>query len=93
MKTIRSPLTAEEIRRFLDATIGSDQPCPRCDTRQWIYPQEDENGQMLGLSITDASGNISGVYTTIVLHCANCGFVSPHAKSVVVNWLNENPSG
>ncbi len=89
MRTIETPLSLDEIKRFFQARIQNGSLCPRCGEDAWSYPQEDEAGRILGLCIMGERNSLSGIYATFVLDCTNCGFVSPHAKNVIVKWLNE----
>lgn len=89
-KSISSRLEPAEIERFSAAKFPNGTACPRCGDRHWTYQDETPTNELLGLSIMGDRGETTGLYATIVFVCDNCGFVAPHAKSVVVNWLNDH---
>ena len=89
-RTLSTPLPVEEIQKFAEAKLLSGSSCPRCGVQDWEYTDESVSQETLGLNIIDQSHRASGLFATIVFKCRNCGFVAPHAKNVVVEWLNDH---
>ncbi|WP_427024420.1 hypothetical protein ACP4J4_00145 [Aureimonas ureilytica] len=89
-RSLNSPLTAQEVERFIDAKVPADRrSCPRCGVDRWNLSQGESGNEMLGLSILDERQKQVALYPAIVFSCENCGFVSMHAKQTVLNWLEE----
>ena len=89
-RTLNSPITIEEVTRFCDAKIPEGaSKCPRCGHDNWGLLDESSDG-VAGIAISNEHSLMNSMYAVMLLNCQNCGFVAPHAKSVIVKWLNEN---
>lgn len=89
-KTLRTHLTLTDAMRFAAAKFSKGAACPRCDNIHWEYVDESLTNEILGFGIINDQGSSSGIYATVVFKCKNCGFIAPHAKDIVVQWLNDN---
>lgn len=89
-RSLTSPLTAQEVTSFIEARIPADRrACPRCGADDWHLVGNKTDEEILGLPVVDREQEQTGLYAAIVLNCGRCGFVSIHAKQVVLDWLDK----
>lgn len=95
-------LTTQDLSAFF-AHKGATEVCPFCGNVEWFYdetmdlnlpavpsdimrPSEGPGARLYG-------GLTRGVLSSVIIMCLNCGFIRPHARRLIEDWVQQKKGG